>query len=96
MLKTDPHAAVAGTASSTAALHTPDANELLKPPEAAAALKLSVRTLEAFRLRGGGPVFLALSRRAVRYRRSDIDEWLESRQRKSTSDPGPSESGART
>lgn len=67
----------------------PDPDELLRPDETAAVLKFSVRTLEAMRLRGGGPLYIALSRRAVRYRRSDIDAWIASRERRSTSDPGP-------
>lgn len=50
----------------------------------------SVRTLQAFRLRGGGPVFFyAGTRRAVRYRRRDVLDWIEQRIRRSTSDPGP-------
>ncbi len=50
----------------------------------------SVRTLQALRLRGGGPVFFyAGSRRAVRYRRRDVLDWIEQRIRRSTSDPGP-------
>ena len=50
----------------------------------------SVRTLQGLRLRGGGPVFFyAGSRRAVRYRRRDVLEWIEQRIRRSTSDPGP-------
>ena len=61
---------------------------LLYPAEVAFLLGLSVRTLEAKRLRGGGVPFIALSRRAVRYRRSDLREFIEARRRRSTSDPG--------
>ncbi len=51
---------------------------------------LSVRSIQALRLRGGGPVFFyAGSRRAVRYRRRDVLWWIEHRIRRSTSDPGP-------
>lgn len=64
----------------------PDA--LLYPAEAAFLLGLSVRTLEQARLKGGGVPFVSLSRRAVRYRRRDIIEFIEARVRKSTSDPG--------
>ncbi len=50
----------------------------------------SVRTLQALRLRGGGPPFFyAGSRRAVRYKRRHVLEWIERRIRRSTSDPGP-------
>ncbi len=62
---------------------------LLYPAEAAYLLGLSVRTLEQARLKGGGVPFVSLSRRAVRYRRRDIIEFIEARLRKSTSDPGP-------
>ncbi len=65
----------------------PDA--LLYPAEAAFLLGLSVRTMETARLRGGGVPFVSLGRRAVRYRRCDIIEFIEARLRKSTSDPGP-------
>lgn len=51
---------------------------------------LSVRTIQALRLKGGGPrFFLAGNRRAVRYRRRDVLAWVETRMRRSTSDPGP-------
>lgn len=48
----------------------------------------SVRTLQAFRLRGGGPAFFyAGSRRAVRYKRRHVLEWVQRRIRRSTSSP---------
>ncbi len=55
---------------------------------------LSPRSIEALRLRGGGPVFIQVTPKAVRYRRRDLDAWLDARVRKSTSDPGPDEAGA--
>lgn len=54
-------------------------------PEAAAYVGLSPRTLEAFRQRGGGPVFLKLGR-SVLYRRSALDQWLEECEQTSTSE----------
>jgi hypothetical protein len=68
----------------------PDA--LLCTVEAAFMLGLSPRTLEAFRLRGGGPPYVALTRKAIRYKRRDLDAWIESRRRVGTSDPGLSAS----
>ncbi len=65
----------------------PDA--LLVTSEAAFLLGLSHRTLEALRLRGGGPLFVKVTAKAVRYRRCDIDAFIEARRRASTSDPGP-------
>ena len=70
----------------------PDA--LLYTTEAAFLLGLSPRTLEAMRLRGGGAPYIQVTPKAVRYRRRDLTTWLDARQRKSTSDPGPDEAGA--
>jgi predicted DNA-binding transcriptional regulator AlpA len=39
------------------------------------------------RVRGDGPKFLKLGK-TVRYRRSDVEAWFNSRMRRSTSDPG--------
>jgi predicted DNA-binding transcriptional regulator AlpA len=52
---------------------------LLTTREAAALLGLSARTLEAYRTRGGGPPFRALSPRVVRYHRSDLLVWVDSK-----------------
>ena len=65
---------------------TPD---LLTTLEAAAMLRLSPRTLERYRVTGEGPPFIKLGGR-VFYRRSDLIAWCAARQRRSTSDPGPS------
>lgn len=65
-----------------------DPDALLFQSEAAYLTGTSGRTLEAWRLHGGGPPFIALGRRAVRYRRRDLLEWIEARRRRSTSDPG--------
>jgi hypothetical protein len=66
-----------------------DPEALLFQSEAAYLIAASTRTLEAWRLHGGGPPFIGLGRRAVRYRRRDLLEWIEARRRRSTSDPGP-------
>ena len=66
---------------------------LLYTVEAAFLLGLSPRTLEALRLRGGGPPYIQVTPKAVRYRRRDLDAWLDARRRRSTSDPGPDEAG---
>lgn len=62
---------------------TPD---LLTETEAAKRLGFSPRTLQAWRFKGCGPRFLRISSRCVRYRESELDEWLASRLRRSTSD----------
>ena len=67
------------------AAHDPDA--LLNQVQAASLIGVSERTLECWRWRGDGPPYVKISRRAVRYRRRDIQEWAESRLQRSTSDP---------
>jgi hypothetical protein len=55
---------------------TIDAEALLTEVEAADFLRLSVRTLQAWRLRIAGPAFVQVGR-AVRYRRRDLIAWIE-------------------
>jgi excisionase family DNA binding protein len=57
----------------------------LTTQEAADLLGLKRTTLEAWRVRGCGPRFVKLGR-AVRYRAADLDAWIESRTRTSTSE----------
>jgi predicted DNA-binding transcriptional regulator AlpA len=52
--------------------------------DAARYVGLSVSFMNRARLHGDGPVFLKLGRRVV-YDRSDLDAWLASRRRTSTS-----------
>ena len=63
-------------------------HQLLTPRQAAAILGLTPRFLEMRRFKGGGPVFIRVSGRCVRYRLSDLIEWIEGRRRTSTSDQG--------
>ncbi len=46
---------------------------------------LTPKALQAWRVRGGGPTFLKVGR-LIRYRQADLDGWLESRVRHSTSE----------
>ena len=48
---------------------------LLQTSEAAKILNVSKATLETWRSRGGGPVFVKYSR-AVRYRKEDLDKFI--------------------
>lgn len=57
---------------------------ILKTREAADYVRLGQPTLERFRLTGEGPVYCKLGG-AVRYRKDDLDAWLESRRVRSTS-----------
>jgi len=58
---------------------------LLTQDEAAELLKLSVRTVERLRVSDTGPKFLKILR-SVRYRPDDVEAWLASRVRGSTSE----------
>ena len=51
--------------------------------QAAQYLDLQPATLEAWRCRGGGPIYLKLGR-SVKYRLSDLDAWVHSRLRENT------------
>uniref|UniRef100_A0A6H1ZDK5 Putative DNA binding, helix-turn-helix domain containing protein n=1 Tax=viral metagenome TaxID=1070528 RepID=A0A6H1ZDK5_9ZZZZ len=57
----------------------------LTTKEAAAYIRLSKRTMEGFRCRGGGPLFIKAGRRCL-YRQEDLDEWALANRRSSTSD----------
>jgi excisionase family DNA binding protein len=59
--------------------------EVLNTRETAEYLRLSKPTLERFRISGEGPSFCKLGG-AVRYRKDDLDAWLESRRVRSTSE----------
>ena len=59
--------------------------EYIDQTQAAGKLKLKARTLEKFRLTGEGPAFYKFGSR-VRYSISDLQSWIESRRRTSTSE----------
>ena len=67
---------------------TPSPRFLLTEKEAAAALGFTTRFLQNRRYTGGGPKFVRISARAVRYRVQDIEAFAADRLRTSTSDPG--------
>lgn len=54
---------------------------LMDPIATAAFLKVRVDTLSLWRFKGQGPDYLKVGRR-IRYRVSDLKNWLESRTRK--------------
>ncbi len=59
---------------------------LMTEREAAAFLGFSTRSLQNWRLRGGGPPFVRAGGRSVRYRRRDLNAWANGQLRTSTSD----------
>lgn len=61
-----------------------NADPLLNERQVAELTGMSARSLQSWRLRGGGPAFVKLGR-AVRYRRADVTAWVESTLRTSTS-----------
>jgi hypothetical protein len=72
------------------ALPTPP-SDLLSTKEAADFLRLSMPTLERFRIMGGGPEFIKLGpgkRARVYYRLSALESWLKAQTRHNTSQHG--------
>jgi predicted DNA-binding transcriptional regulator AlpA len=61
----------------------------MRPPEAARYLGVSVSTLARMRVRGDGPPFAKAGPRLCVYDRQNLDAWLLSRTRRSTSDHLP-------
>jgi predicted DNA-binding transcriptional regulator AlpA len=64
---------------------TAKSRRVLRAPEAAAYTGLSESTLAKRRLYGQPPAFLNLGGRAIGYAIDDLDAWLESCRRQSTS-----------
>ncbi len=60
-------------------------DEWMRPPQAAAHLKSSTSTLAKKRLKGNGPPYTKFGR-IVLYAKRDLDDYLASRRRLSTSD----------
>jgi excisionase family DNA binding protein len=57
--------------------------KLLTTKEVAAGLGLAPNTMEIWRIRGEGPKFVKCGR-YVRYRRQDVEEYIERRTTRST------------
>jgi predicted DNA-binding transcriptional regulator AlpA len=49
-------------------------------------LGISAKTLQGYRVKGGGPEFMKLGHKTVRYKFSDIQRWAEIRKKKNTSE----------
>ena len=63
-------------------------HRLINEMAAADFVGLTYRTMQGYRQKGGGPRFVHVSSRCVRYRRIDLKQWADARLRSSTSDPG--------
>jgi len=59
---------------------------LLTQSEAAEYLRISVRTLERWRVTGSGPAWVKCGKRRVLYQQSILEEWIASRVVHSTSE----------
>lgn len=68
-----------------------DLSELLTIAQAAALTGFTPGHLAQLRYRGAGPVYLRLSPRSIRYRRADIDRWIEESQVAPRNAPGPAQ-----
>jgi len=63
-------------------------HSLINEKAAADYLGLTRRTMQGFRCRGGGPTYVRISCRCIRYRRVDLQAWADNLVRTSTSDSG--------
>lgn len=62
-----------------------DPDRMMNEQEAAGFLSISFRTLQAWRVRGGGPKFCRIGR-AVRYRRGDLMDFADANSARSTAE----------
>ncbi len=63
-------------------------DSLIDEKEAARFYDLTDRFMQHRRQQGGGPPYIVISSRCIRYRRRDLKAWADERVRVSTSDPG--------
>ncbi len=59
---------------------------LLTTRQAAKELGLSPRTLQSWRVRGGGPRYIRIGRNRVLYDPEDLESWLAERKFRSTAE----------
>ncbi|SDH27481.1 helix-turn-helix transcriptional regulator [Roseospirillum parvum] len=60
-------------------------DSLINEVEAAGFLGYTTRALQNWRVRGGGPKFVKVSARSIRYRRRDLLAWIEAHSLDNTS-----------
>ena len=61
---------------------------LLTPSDAARVLGVGQRCIENWRHRGGGPRYVRISARCIRYREADLLAWIAERVRRHSADEG--------
>ena len=66
---------------------------LLEEQRVAGILNVSVKTLQAWRGRGGGPRHVRLGQRSIRYKPEDVEAFIAAGMRCSTSDAGGNDGG---
>lgn len=60
-------------------------DQLLNEQEASRMLGFTIRALQNWRVRGGGPQYVKISKRSVRYRRRDLLAWVNKHLKANTS-----------
>ena len=60
--------------------------DYLTVKEAADYLRVSKGTLDKFRHFGGGPAFIRVTARAIRYERAALDRWMAERRQSAVAD----------
>lgn len=63
-------------------------DEAVDTAEASRILGLPACTLNTWRSRGGGPPYVKLGRRSIRYQRRVLFQWMAARERRNTADSG--------
>ncbi len=63
---------------------------LLTPENVSKILEISIQTLSAWRVYGTGPRFVRVGGNRIRYRREDVESFIQENLVQSTSDPGGS------
>ena len=64
---------------------TRDLDQLLTEKEAAELICYTPRALQNWRVRGGGPKYVKVSARSIRYQRRDVLNWIDEHKRGNTS-----------
>lgn len=64
----------------------PELDQLLTEKQAAELICYTPRALQNWRVRGGGPAYVKVSARSVRYQRSDVLDWIKARKRQNTAE----------